>query len=228
VFFDKRFELSLFVSTTIASYLIYSRIISSKENLLPDFTTISNEIWIIIILFLYQILNNRQSQGVGGTESQVEYIRGKYRKLNRRYAPIVSEALQNVDEEARKSLEALAYAIMIYEDFNRPQVFRWFERTILYRMGKSRTFGVMQVTSDQPLSDIDSVKLGVEKLKKDFLELMKSEDYKSYWYSATRGTMYKYNPSSNYVEDVSQIYEFVLKNYYPELQRSRNLEYGAG
>ena len=40
------------------SWFVYTKFIVTKSNILPDLTNVSNEMWIIIILFLYKVIND--------------------------------------------------------------------------------------------------------------------------------------------------------------------------
>ena len=51
-------QILYWTTIVIISYLFYDKIIRIKENILPDFTTIANELWIIILVFIFQITNN--------------------------------------------------------------------------------------------------------------------------------------------------------------------------
>ena len=42
----------------IISFYLYEKLIKVKTNILPDFTTVANELWIIILVFIFQIANN--------------------------------------------------------------------------------------------------------------------------------------------------------------------------
>lgn len=44
----------------VISYFTYDKIIKVKTNILPDFTTVANELWIIILIFVFQVTNNIQ------------------------------------------------------------------------------------------------------------------------------------------------------------------------
>jgi hypothetical protein len=65
-------------------------------------------------------------------------------------------------------VQALAFAVMVYEQFNRPPVYQWIERHLLFRLGRPRTIGPMQVSLQELVSDEQSVGLGVEKLQRDY------------------------------------------------------------
>ena len=41
----------------ILSYFTYDKLIINKANILPDFTTVANELWIIILIFVFQLTN---------------------------------------------------------------------------------------------------------------------------------------------------------------------------
>src|ERR1700683_991885 len=50
-------QLFYWLSVIFISYFLYIKIIKLKSNLLPDFKSLANELWIIIIVFLFQLFN---------------------------------------------------------------------------------------------------------------------------------------------------------------------------
>src|SRR5690606_14030432 len=46
------------LSITVISFFAYEKLIKVKANILPDFTTIANELWIIVLIFVFQLANN--------------------------------------------------------------------------------------------------------------------------------------------------------------------------
>lgn len=62
----------------------------------------------------------------------------------------------------------LIYAVMIYEDFNRPKHLRRIENLFMHILPYKRklTLGIMQVTTDKPLTDEESILFAVDRLLK--------------------------------------------------------------
>ncbi len=50
-------QITIALLSILLGYWIYQNIIITKSNLMPDFTSISNELWLIVIIFIYQLFN---------------------------------------------------------------------------------------------------------------------------------------------------------------------------
>lgn len=141
--------------TVGATYLIYEKLISKKENLLPNFSDIANELWIIILIFLYNMINNLQVSDKGAEHRKFRYIRNKFNHLTQQYSNIIDTKTKNV------RLRQIIYAIMIHKNFNRPKIFRFFE-SLKSKFSKTEvSLGIMQVKSDVSITDLKSVEKGV-------------------------------------------------------------------
>ena len=221
--FNWWYELSSWITTTFAAYFLYDKIISTRVNLLPDFTTIANELWIIVLLFIYQTLNQIRVSPAGEEKRRRNYIHQAYQQYKKQFSYIVEKVTD-------KRLEALVYAIMIHEAFNRPVFVRWIERNILFPLGRSKTLGIMQVTTRRKISDAESVRQGVTKISNDYTTVFE-KNYAQYsgtkYYSveilqdiSIKGTIRQYNESEEYYKDVSKLYDEIVSEFYPDLPKS--------
>ncbi len=158
-------EILYWVTVIPASIFIYKDVIKIKQNLLPNFQTISNELWLIIFFFLYEMFNRTSLPSAQTEKRKKRYICNRYKKYNKKFGDLVDKKAEN------SQLKSLIYAIIIYEDFNRPKIVRIIEN-ILFFFGLSKTLGIMQVKTAQSISDEDSVKEGVDKIIKDYQEVL--------------------------------------------------------
>lgn len=200
------------ISMSIISWLVYDSIIKDKKNILPDFSTISNELWIIILLFVFQVLNNL-TFSTGDTEKRKEnYLMSRYSKFKNKYGSLINDLTKN------KRLEALAYAIMIYEDFNRPNAARLIENLKFRLTKKTMTLGVMQVKSSQIIDDFESVKKGMEKLIFDLKEIISKNEvgregpYRD-WEILSK-LIEKFNGGKSYNHEVSDLFWIIWNKLY--------------
>ncbi len=163
-----------FIVISTLSFIEYRWLIKEKANILPDLSTISNELWIIIVLFLYSILN-RLELGRGKTEYRKKRYQKHYlQKYMSRFDGIIRKRTTN------RKLISLIYAIMLYEGFNRPKIYRKIENAI-FSLGIVKTTGIMQVKSNSALSDNESVKAAIKKINAKLpilIEEVKSEQSK--------------------------------------------------
>lgn len=148
------------------SIWIYKSMIESSGNILPDPKELKEELWLLIIVFLYGVLNKIQYSRKG-VESRIRnYIINNYDRLQKKYGSIVDS---NLSEDY---LKVLVYSIMINENYNRPVLFRSLERVLLGKTKKPHTYGIMQVMSDEPLTDEESVLKGINMIKEYLIEVM--------------------------------------------------------
>lgn len=195
----------------LISYITYDKIIKVKSNVLPDFTTIANELWIIIMVFIFQVANNVRLSPESTEKRKAKYLEKRYIHFKRKYNDIIVSILND------KFLETIAYSIIIYEDFNRPKIARFFERANQFITNKPHTLGVMQVQSKEIISDSQSVKLGCEKILKSYKKYVKklkkkNEEYQSWL--ALIVIVANYNGGSRYQEEVRMLQSDIEKKFY--------------
>ena len=100
------------------------------------------------------------------------------------------------------------YSILIFENFNRPRIIRWFERIWIRFSKEDLTLGIMQTKSSTPISDTESVKKGTQNLFEKYLEY-KSEEYTC---SLFRRVIKRHNPDKKYVRQVLFISKAIIDN----------------
>lgn len=206
-------QILYWASIILFSYLAFDKIISLKANILPDFTTLANELWIIILVFLYQIANKIRLPQEGTIKRKDKYLDDVYYKFKRVYGDIIEEKFQ-LDR-----LKAIAYAILIYENFNRPKLARLIENIRFRLTGKSHTLGVMQVYSDKLISDKESVELGTDKILNTYNKHYKEyeEGKKSVYYGEWQlihEIISDYNSGEEYFTGVNELQELIANKYY--------------
>ena len=199
------------------SYYSYIEIISNKTNLLPNFADFSNELWIIILIFIFHTLNNIRTSDKYTIKRKDKYLRNRYNLFRIKYHPIIEKTISN------DNLQALVYAVMIYEDFNRPKIVRFIEN-VSFRLTKKRhSLGLMQVQTEEFINDMQSVTLGVDKinrshhkaikkLKKKAKKGMKKRRKEKKKLYADTGIII---PDSSYNQELSdwEIVRYILKDY---------------
>lgn len=205
------------------TYIVYKKIIVHKENLLPDFSNIANELWIIIIVFIFTFINQIPFSDFKSNNRKHHYIKTVLRNIQNRYSEIVtSQTKKNI------RLEQIIYAIIIYENFNRPKAFRIIEYISNNFSSKSRTYGIMQVNSKEPISDLESVQEGtriivdnfsslIPEYKKKRTERKKEENLNSINYvdhELQNKLIKSYNPSNYYISEIIDLANYLNKNFY--------------
>ncbi|WP_276975166.1 hypothetical protein [Flavobacterium filum] len=197
----------------VISYFTYEKLIKVKANILPDFTTVANELWIIILIFIFQVVNNLRFSQEATQKRKDNYLKSRYHYFKRFYGQLIKDLTNN------EILESIVYAIIIYEDFNRPKIVRQIENLKFKLTKKPHTLGVMQVRSDKLISDLESVKLGTEKIVnayKRYLEnsTQRSSDY--FEWNARNYIINDYNAGISYNEEVNELADIIKNTFYKD------------
>lgn len=206
-------QICYWVFIMISSLLVYKYLIETKENIIPDFATIANELWIIIALFTYQLFNNIRLSNDKTEKRKAKYILERYHKFEKRYGYLVRKQCDN------NFLEILTYSIIIYEDFNRPSITRFIEQMSFFLTKKPHSLGIMQMTSNEYIDDYDSILLGIEKIRNDCEELKaQSELYLDSYHSyVIRHIAKKYNGGGpDYDSEIVNIFNYIEKYFYKD------------
>lgn len=206
-------QLLYWTSIVVVSYFTYENLIKVKVNILPNITTVANELWIIILIFIFQITNNMRFLPEATQKRKDHYLTCRFYYFKRSYGQLIKDLTQN------EILECIVYAVIIYEDFNRPKIARQIEN-LKYRLTKKRlTLGVMQVQSDRLISDFESVKLGTEKIigaYKKYLENPTENSSEFFEWYAINHIINDYNVGTSYNGEVNELSEIIRNTFYKD------------
>lgn len=203
----------------LISYFTYEKIIKIKANVLPDFTTLSNELWFIILIFVFQVTNNMRFSQDGTVKRKDKYLKSRYKFFRKIYGDQIKEITQN------EILETIVYAIIIYEDFNRPKIIRRIENLKFRLTKKTYTLGVMQVKSEKLITDIESIKLGTKKIvtayKKYIDRINEANETFNEW-SAINDNINDYNGGTSYYSEIKNLSSTIKETFYEKTADSLN------
>lgn len=203
-----------YASIIVFSNIIYYKFITSVSTLLPDFTDIKNEIWLLIILFIYQIGNSVGERSIPNPYYEPEqaflpefkkrkrkYVIKKYNGFKSQY-----ETEINKISAADSTFNLVIFSIIIFENFNRPTAIRSIERLWAKVSHCEVTQGIMQQPSRTPLSDLQSIKIGTEFLHNKYRKIKDSDND----YSIYRRVIKKQCPDKKYVRQVLFIAKAII------------------
>ncbi len=206
---------------------LYGYVISVRQYLLPDAQSVTNELWVIVVLFIYSTLNNIQLKPEASAKRKGRYLRNSYKALQSKYHNVVEYEAPDL------FAESIIYTIMVYESFNRPRAVQFVEHLLF--PWYSRTLGPMQVKTKNRLSAVESVRLGARRVAASYQRARKHvELYPNYeatgelsddqvlWEVAA-----EYNRDDNYVRDIRELNSMVLERFYPGLYREPGVIYNA-
>ena len=138
------------VSSIGLSIYVY-KLIDKVDKILPDPESLRDEMWILIILFLYSTFNKVTLGRTGTLKRKEKYLKKTYTRLKNKYDKTISNECDNY------FFTQVIYAIMINENFNRPKIARWIEYICFWITKKTHTLGIMQVTSSKWINDEQSI-----------------------------------------------------------------------
>lgn len=197
-------EFVCFILASFISWLLYAFFITKTRQIFIPLDALRDGIWIGIFTFFFSlIIKGVYKQDYLNKEEQEKkiksYVESKYKRFNSRYSDII--------KTNNLTLKNLTYAIMIYENYNRPTVIRICEY-IKFIFTKNASLGVMQVETNKIISNKTSVKLGYRLIKKSFYSTKKHTSKNS----NLKKVIFSYNKSELYVKEVMYIYRLLQQN----------------
>lgn len=194
------------------SYYVYDTLILHKEFLFPTAKELGSAIWLAIVAYAYHTFNNVKLSSERTKARKARYLRNRYRTYQQAYGSIIEEIAET------KRQEALIYAVLIVETFNRPKLYRLVENVLFY-FGLAKTLGVMQVTTEIYINDEESVRLGAKKIVEDHITAkrkIEARRYPSGSWALRRHVLELYNPDGEYIREVDGLYDEIVEQFYPE------------
>ncbi|MDO4818804.1 MAG: hypothetical protein Q3994_00300 [Prevotella sp.] len=149
------------------------------------------------------------------------YITYNYKKFDSRFGSIVRKYSKN------DLVEVIAFSIMIYESFNRPQIARRIERFVFRNSPDRHSFGIMQVMSDKVLTDEESIKLGIEKIVESLSDYKEDTQYCNcniYISSVVYHIAREYNVGNDYGDEVRNVFEVIRDTFYHTIKDQYTVE----
>jgi len=200
------------------SYYVYNKLILHKEFLFPTADELGSAVWLAIIAYIYHTFNSVKFSNERTRIRKANYLDNRYKKYKNAYGRMIESIA------GTKQLEALIYAVLITEAFNRPKAYRLIEN-LLFHFGFAKTLGVMQVTTEKYINDRESVQVGATKIVNDYekaqLKIKKEAEeeavegeHVNFWL-IRRETIKQYNHDNDYIQEVDDLYDEILDKYYP-------------
>lgn len=197
----------LYWISSIGISLYLYRLIDEVDRILPSPEALRDQMWILILLFLYSIFNNMVIDRSGSQKRKEKYIKKSYSQFQSKYHEIIKKACNN-----NYFFIQIVYSIMIYENFNRPRFVRWIEYIHFSLTKKPHTLGIMQVASSKWINDTQSVILAINKIKSDCDNIVDDYAKRKEEFSLrliVRKIAGKYNKDDAYVEEVELLFNTI-------------------
>ena len=176
-FFRDREYLYRYAISLILIILMNVLFIDHVKSVFPSINQLKLMIWIGIfgyVIFMFKsniniYLKKREvSKNNNKNDIVKESIIISYAKLKNQYGRMVRSRYSE--------LFPVIYSIMVYENKNRPSIFRRLDY-LLYRFdGKGRRFGIMQIYSKYYIDDYHSISIAIRRLEKIYYSMKKKGD----------------------------------------------------
>lgn len=157
------------------SLFVYNYFISNVETVIPNPEDIKGFIWFLIIIYIVYLYNISTKNKVVIEKTQTAKIRTEktimqYAKFKNKYS--------NIIKSKNNLINNLTYAIMIFEDYKNPKIYRNINAYIGAVTKKETKYGIMQIPSYERLSDEDSIKLTITNFEKELKNTKLKENEK--------------------------------------------------
>ncbi len=174
-FFKERTYIKKYFFTFLAIFCLNTFLISKVQTVFLDLEQIKLIIWILIILYIAYLIKKDTKMSPTKSKKQIaarenidkfqqrEYIVMQYAKLKNGYSSFVKTRY--------KDLIPIIYAIMIYENKNRPELFRKLDYQWYKLNGKGRKFGIMQIYSKYYIDDENSIAIAIRRLERIYYKI---------------------------------------------------------
>lgn len=169
--YNLRYECQVAIPGIALAFFVQKVLILSGKSILPTVEEFRTQLWLFFFVIAYQFCVRIAEKSSALKQNRVctpqmkqKYILDKYDLFRRKYGSTVSEVAPG------NYLQRVIYSIMIYEDYNRTAIQRWFENILFFLGKRPMTLGIMQVKTTTFLHNAESVELGCKKIKKSFEE----------------------------------------------------------
>lgn len=197
------------LSIGLVSMILFTCIlplIQNEKSIFIPLESLRDAIWFAIIAYIAKTIweigkMSLKTDYVFSDNRKERAIKTKCGRLGQKYDTYVTNILNtlHIDANHLQNFKMLVYAVMIYEDYNRPVVFRAVERILKkLRPSKPMTLGIMQVETREVITDEESIRLGIEKLFTAYIEHIDD--------CPVENAVFDYNPSGVYQSEVLSIF----------------------
>ena len=214
IYFDRRLnmlEMIYSLITGLGTYLLILELLNKNLTIGISLSELRDAIWFAIIVYFGKLFwdflqKAKESIDDKNANDYIPIIEKAYDRLKKKYGQIVETELDKYSFDNLKdksNFKIIVYAVMIFEDYNRPPTIRLVEYlVIIIAPFKSRTLGIMQYRSNKLITNKQSIRLAIKKLYSSYYNSNEC-DPKEY-------AIRDYNVGDFYYSQVSDIYDSLL------------------
>jgi hypothetical protein len=145
------------------SLFVYNYFISNVETVIPNPEEVKGFIWFLIILYTVYLYNlttkdKKVVEKANTAKIRTEKTIMQYAKFKNKYSNIIKT--KNI------LINNLTYAIMIFEDYKTPKLYRNINAYIGAVTKKETKYGIMQISSYERLTDEASIEMTISNFEK--------------------------------------------------------------
>lgn len=215
-FLNLKYEAAaLLLSLTLGEGTLFGIILPlarQNEQILIPVTALRDALWYAVLAYLlktaWDIMRNLfEGESLYPDQCRENIVMRRYDKFSRKYGEFILTSVSACSEAPlstalREQVLRLIYAVMIYEDYNRPVLIRLGERILKATFFRRRTMslGIMQTQTSRLISDRDSIALAIPRLLVPFLQDQ---------IDPVSSAISDYNPDDEYFTEVSAIYNIL-------------------
>ncbi len=161
-FFNKEERyLTFYIFKIILAFIINQELINKVNDVFLSGEDLKIIVWLLIIVYLYQLFKDKETNNSIVKKDTVisrENIVVSFAKLKLIYDDDIA-----IEKESKK---LVLYAIMIFNNYKRPKLFRKFDDILFRFNNKPRKLGIMQVISKKYINDYESIDIVSKKIEK--------------------------------------------------------------
>ncbi|MEE3344186.1 MAG: hypothetical protein VZS44_08870 [Bacilli bacterium] len=164
---DNTYNIKKYSLSIVIAYIINTIFINNTNTVLPNIENIKIIIWFLIVVYLYNFSKDNINYKKEIKKPQPEYK--KTEQIVIEYAKLKNQ-FHNIIETKYKELIPVIYSIMIYENEQRPIFLRKIDNQKYKFNQQKRKYGIMQIESNSPISDSESINISIKNLEKIYLK----------------------------------------------------------
>ena len=211
-----KYEIYSVIASLVLSYFIFNyfilKLINLGESVFISLTELRDAIWYAIFAYcsvaIWKILKTSffNLYNIYTNSNRDVILMKKYQYFKMIYGSYIAFYMNKTKLSILKTycyreFTLLIYAIMIYEDFNRPSNVRRIEKILKYIFpSKVKTIGIMQVRSTQIISDEKSIEIAINQLEKMYWKHLCDRE------NRIRYCINFYNSGEKYYDEVNSIF----------------------
>lgn len=218
IFLNIKYEVIAFILSILLGegifFCIILPLLHQNENIWISPAALRDALWYAILVYIFKTMWDIMRQSFSGQNlypdrRRREIVMQRYDRFSSKYGDYIRESVFDASKDilsshVQEQIIFLIYAIMIYEDYNRPKIMRiaeWVLKATLFRC-RTMSLGIMQVQTKQLIFDKGSIALAIPRIIEPFLS-----DQNSPIYTAIS----RYNSSCEYEIEVNAIYNILTE-----------------